>query len=995
MFTHLHVHSYYSFCRGVSSLEALCQAAKHHGMTHLALTDTNGLYGLWWFLDIARETGIRPIIGAQITTREANAVLLCRNRNGYTNLCRIISRRHADKTFSLAHTLTRHADGLFILSDSIPLLEALRPELDTKQLFVELQPGPNRRKLLAYARSTQVQPVATNAVHFIHPDEFKLHRLLRAIGCNTSLSRLPAGELVSPGAWFKSPHEMTAAFPDCPDAIANTERIARHCLIELDFNGPVFPGVQTDTGESDFEYLRRLCYEGAEHRYDTLSDSVIDRLEYELEIIEEKGFAPYFLVVRDIVRQSRRTCGRGSAAASIVSFCLGITHVDPIEHDLFFERFLNPGRIDPPDIDVDFPWDERDDILDYVFEKYGTARTAMISNHVTFKARAAVREIAKVYGLPDFEINTVTKKLSGYYRAERVSHIVHTHPAYRHQEFPDPWPEILQMAERLDGIPRNLSVHCGGLVIVPDSIDHYVPWQPMPKGVNVIQWEKDQTEDAGLIKMDLLGNRSLAVIRDALAAIKQNYRISIDYENWNPIHDRETQRLIRKGDTIGVFYVESPAMRLLQQKAKTGDFEHLVIHSSMIRPAANIYIIEYLKRLHGEPYESLHPLLDDILKETYGIMCYQEDVSKVAIALAGFNAAEADQLRKILSHKHASRKMEDYRDKFFTGARAKGVDSKTIEKIWQMIMSFTGYSFCKPHSASFALVSFKSCYLRAHYPAEFMAAVISNRGGYYSTFAYISEARRMGLTVLLPDINESEWHYTGCNREIRVGFMQLKDISGSIIDCILDNRRRHGLYLNFRNFLNRIKPDPSDAKILIRAGVFDSLEPNHTRPELMWQLTTWAHKQRQSQTITMSLFDTTEEELPQPPMTSNYDEPTLIRHEVETLGFLISRHPLTLYRDRLNRITYIRAPDLKRYAGKRVTTIGWLVTRKATRTKSDEMMEFISFEDTTAIYETVFFPKAYQRFCYMMTHAKPYVLQGKVEEEFGAVTLTVEKVMFL
>ncbi|MBN2012732.1 DNA polymerase III subunit alpha [candidate division KSB1 bacterium] len=994
MFTHLHIHSYYSFCRGVNSLEALCQTAKTLGMHRLAVTDTNGVYGLFWFLEIAREAGITPIIGAQVTSDNGNAVLLCQHRQGYANLCHILSRRHLDESFSLIKAIIDYADGLFVLSNSMKLVDALHHQIPADNLYVELQPGPQRRSLLSYARTRGLPVAATNGVHFIKPNDYKLHKLLRAIGCNTSLSRLPEDELASPNAWLKSEDEMVAAFPDCPDALENTERIAEQCLSELSFGGTIFPAIDVPGRASDIDYLRRQCYEGAKLRYETITDAVRQRLEYELDIIYQKGFAPYFLVVQDIVQQSRRTCGRGSAAASIVSYCLGITHVDPIEHDLFFERFLNPGRKDPPDIDVDFPWDERDDVLDYVFEKYGTHQSAMICNHVTFKARAAVREIAKVYGLPDSEINTVTKKLSSYYRADRITNIVNNHPAYRYQEFHEPWPEILSMAEQLDGIPRNLSVHCGGVVIVPDAIDNYIPREAMPKGVNVIQWEKDQTEDAGLVKMDLLGNRSLAVIRDALQAIKDNYQINIEYELWNPLHDRETQRLIRNGDTIGVFYVESPAMRLLQQKAKTGDFEHLVIHSSMIRPAANVYIIEYLKRLHGEPYEPLHPLLGEILSETYGIMCYQEDVSKVAMALANFDAVEADQLRKILSHKRAGKKMEDYCDKFYRGARANGVDTATIDKIWHMIMSFTGYSFCKPHSASYALVSFKSCYLRAHFPAEFMAAVVSNQGGYYSTFAYISEARRMGLTVQLPDVNKSLWHYTGRNRDIRVGFMQLKGVTKGAIDRLLDERDVNGPYTSFHDFLRRVKPNPVDGKILIKAGVFDELEPTKTRPELMWQLTSWAGNALRKTKTTMSLFDEDEKALPIPP-TENYTDSTVLQHEVETLGCLISRHPLTMYQQQIKKFSYINANQLCRYVGKCVTTIGWLVTRKATRTKNDEMMEFISFEDTSAIYETVFFPKAYQQFCYMMTHAKPYKLQGKVEEEFGTVTLSVERAEFL
>jgi error-prone DNA polymerase len=388
----------------------------------------------------------------------------------------------------------------------------------------------------------------------------------------------------------------------------------------------------------------------------------------------------------------------------------------------------------------------------------------------------------------------------------------------------------------------------------------------------------------------------------------------------------------------------------------------------------------------------LHPLLGDILKETYGIMCYQEDVSKVAMTLADFDPAEADDLRRILSKKRITKRMEDFKQKFYKGALNKGVEHTTIDRIWDMIISFTGYSFCKPHSASFALVSYKSCYLRVHYPAEFIAAVISNQGGYYSTFAYISEARRMGLTVLLPEINKSEWYYVGKDKEVRVGFMQLKEIQRKAIDQILEERRTNGHFRSFDNFLTRIAIEPNDVKILIKAGVFDEIEPTRTRPELIWRLLFWQNNKINNSNGSLSLFNESPPKLPQ---SENYDLETQLKHECETLGFLISRHPLTLYKDRLKNLSYILAKDLHLFVGKNVTMIGWLVTQKMTRTKKDEMMEFISFEDTTAIYETVFFPKTYRQFCYMLSHSRPYILKGKVEEEFGAVTLNVSQVKFL
>jgi error-prone DNA polymerase len=992
MFTHLHVHSNFSFCRGASRIEDLVDAALARGMSAMALTDINGVYGLIWFLQYAAERGLRPIVGAELRTATERAALLARNRNGYETLCNIISRRQFEPDFCLSRALASHRENLVVLSDSLPLLEALGKQNGTGQLYVELNDPKAESPLLSFSRKSGIPPVATNDVYFVDPSDLPLHRLLRAIDLNTSLSRIPPGELVSEDHWLKPEDVMARRYPHITKALENTERIAADCSSDLDIGGLVFPSFKGPDGLDAFECLREECYRGAERRYGELSDSVLKRLEHELKIIKDKGFATYFLIVQDIVRQSTRTCGRGSAAASIVAYCLGITHVEPVTHNLFFERFLNEGRSDPPDIDIDFPWDERDGIFDYVFRKYGASRAAMISNHVGFRPRAATREIAKVYGIPEQEIKSVTQRMSYYWSLHHLEDRIHRDPMYKDVELKDPWPEIIHLAAKLKGFPRYMSVHCGGVVVVPDRIDRYVPVQPAPKGVPIIQWEKDQAEDAGLIKIDLLGNRSLAVIRDALAAVQENYGTEIDYDLWDPTTDARTQDLFRKGDTVGVFYTESPAMRQLQQKCRTGDFDHLVIHSSIIRPAANKYIREYVRRLRGGSYQSLHPMLDEVLSETYGIMVYQEDVSRIAMAMAGFSASDADLLRKILSKKRAGKKLEDYKEKFYTGAAERGVSRKIIDEVWEMIMSFSGYSFCKPHSASYALLSYKSGYLRAHYPAEFIAAVLSNQGGYYSAFAYVSEARRMGLKVLLPDINESRRAYWGQDGTVRVGLMQLKGLRESALEAILEERKKRP-FVSCEDFLCRVDIDISDVKILIKSGTFDGISKGATRPEMIWQALAWNETRASRRPVARSLF----QDIPQvvPPRVPQYSARTVLEHELETLDFLISRHPLTLYSERLSKMKYVRGIDLPKYVGKRITTVGWWVTGKLVTTKDDDPMEFISFEDTSALYETVFFPEAYARFCHILNRSRPYVLTGVVGEEFGVCTLAVDSVRLL
>jgi error-prone DNA polymerase len=990
-FIHLHTHSHYSMMRGTADPESLCREVLNRGMDTVALTDTNGLYGLVFFIQTALEMGVRPIVGAEVVTSGERAVLLVKNREGYSNLCRVLTHRHCEDNFVLSKDLESRNEGLVILSDTVSLLRCLKGKAD---LYVELMGGRTHRDLLEFSRSEKIPPVVTNGVFFLDQEEHHLHCLLRAVDLNTKLSRVPEREIAPQSAWLMPPDAMAACFPYARGALENTEIIAEECRFLPDFKSTLYSEFDGLDRRGVMNSLRRKCREGALNRYDSITPVVRKRLEYELGIIEEKGFGSVFLIMEDIVRQSPRTCGRGSAAASIVSYTLGITHVDPLKHNLFFERFLNPGRKDPPDIDVDFPWDERDDILDYVFQKYGPERSAMVTNHVGFRLRAAVREVAKVYGIPEGEIKQVTDRLSHLWtwREDTIEAVVDTHPLFKGLTLDPPWPEILRWASRLRGMIRYLSVHCGGVVIVPDALHRYVPVENAPKGVRIIQWEKDQTEDGGLVKMDLLGNRSLAVIRDALDAVRRNTGEVILYQDLNPLDDPATQNLIRRGDTLGVFYIESPAMRQLQKKTGAGDYEHLVIHSSIIRPAANNYINEYVRRLKGKSYKPLHPILDRVLGETYGIMVYQEDVTKIAMAMAGFSAVEGDGLRKSLSKKRNARQLSEYRDRFFKGALARGVSIKVTEEVWQMILSFSGYSFCKPHSASYAMVSFKSAWLRTHYPAEFMAAVISNRGGYYSAFAYLSEARRMGLKVEPPDINESNRVYTGKEKAIRVGLMQLKGLKESALDAVLEERKKNGLYLTFENFLHRTPLDPSDMRVLIKAGCFDSLTGERTRAELLWQVYAGRKMKTPSSQTELPLFDT---EILQIPKLGHYDFRTMLLHEVEVLGFPLSVHPLDFYRNCLEGLQYIPARDMEKYVGRQVTMIGWWVTNKLVYTKKEEPMSFISFEDTTALYETVFFPNAFRRFCSRWTQVRPYILKGKVEEDLGALSLNVQEMRFL
>jgi DNA-directed DNA polymerase III PolC len=840
-------------------------------------------------------------------------------------------------------------------------------------------------------------------VHFADGASHARHRLLRAIATGTALAAGAQGPpgTVSAECWLAPGERMGARHPDLPQAIDNAARIADGCRWVPELGRPIFPDYPVPDGGDVVDLLERLCLAGARHRYGAdagIGQALRRRLSHELDVIRAKGFAPYFLVVREIVARSPRTCGRGSAAASLVSYLLGITHVDPIRHNLYFERFLNPGRVDPPDIDVDFPWDERDDVLQWVFDRFGSARTAMIANHSTLQPRAAVREVAKAFGLPEAEIARVTGRFPWF--ADDPVETTRGHPMFHGVSLDPPWPQILELARSIQGTPRHLSVHCGGVVIVPGRLDDLVPVQPAPKGLPVIQWEKDQAEEAGLVKIDLLGNRSLAVIRDAVREVAACGGEAIDFHRFDPTEDGPTSRLLARGESMGVFYVESPAMRQLQTKCARGDFEHLVIQSSIIRPAANDYIQEYIRRLKGGGWVVQHPVLEHVLGETYGLMIYQEDVSRTAIALAGFDAASADDLRRVLSKKHKAAKLADYHQRFVAGAIKRGASAELVERVWHQILSFSGYSFCKPHSASYAMVSFQSAYLRAHHPAPFMAAVITNGGGYYSTFAYVSECRRMGLTLLPPCINASERHWTGRAGAVRAGLQQLKGLPQAALDALLEARRRGGPFRSLDELLDRLDGAATveAVKILILSGACDALlPPGGSRADLVWQLALWSQLRQARRALQGRLFAPIAARQParKLPRLGSYDEATLLDHEIATLGFLLSRHPLTLHADAMRRARAIPACELGRHAGRRVAVIGWYVTGKPVITRHGEPMEFLSFEDTTALYEATFFPEAYRRFCASISRTRPYLLTGRVEEEHGAISLNVDGVRVL
>jgi len=1070
-FTHLHVSSWFSFGHGASSPEVLVRAAAARGFRALALTDINGVYGAVEFQKACESAGIRPILGAQLVTPTAHAVALAEDARGWAALCRAITAIHWEADLALSAQLAVDREGLTVLSSDTQLLERLVTLSGPAGLCAELIPGPERHRVLAAARRLGLPAVVTGGVAMAHAEDWPRQRMVEAIHRNAALDEIRdtryehANDLVpnavrdlSPGrrrkgslpslllrasatlgtrsltgqgslatlgtrdssrtsylvsrdSWLKPATEVERHFPDVPEAFAAAGVIAERCQYRIPLGRTIAPRA-TDTGDA-LQQLRSLAYDGAMRRYGALAPITRDRLEHELGIIALKGFADYFLIVKDIVEHGPTHCGRGSVANSIVSYCLGITHVEPLGAGLLFERFLNPARKDPPDIDLDFPWDERDRILAWVFRKYPRPRAAMVSNHNCLRLAGALREVAKVHGRPAAEIREVTRRVPHYGDGESARELLASHPNFRDFRLPDGWQQIAAQAESLVGTPRHLSLHPGGVVIVPGALTDVVPLEPAAKRLDghpdltvpVIQFEKDGAEDAGLVKIDLLGNRSLAVIRDAIAQVHENTGVQLDYTSQQAGNDPATRAMFARGDTLGVFYTESPASRILNLKSRAESYEILVLNTSIIRPASNKWINIYLDRLHGAPYEPLHPSLRDTLAETFGVMVYQEDVVNVAHDFAGLDWATADGLRKALSKKRPGPALASYLDIFVRGAGARGRDAASIAAVWENILSFSGYSFCKGHSCSYIQVAQQSCYLRANHPAEFIAAVLANGGGFYRPFAYVAEAMRMGVTVLPPDVNASMWRCTGHGRTLRVGFQFIKGLSTDGAERLVAERERGGPYRTLAELRERTALAADDLRLLVKVGACDAIGGGMNRPQMLWVIDTDAGPapslrgpEGRSNPPPFARMG-----IASPPAAARNDgagggafpalrdyPPDRKRQDAwALLGFCTDAHPMTLHAAELRRFRLTPSTALHEHVGKRVLMAGMYTTGKPVHTAKHEPMQFATFDDGHGLVECVLFPDVYTERSHVLFDQGPFIFRGVVEESFGALTVTL------
>ncbi|MCP4640575.1 MAG: DNA polymerase III subunit alpha, partial [bacterium] len=929
--THLHVHSHYSLLEGVAGVRQLVARAVEHGMKALALTDTDAMHGAIPFYKVARHAGVNPILGVQL----GHAVVLARDRAGYSALCRMVTAYRLEDEFRLID----HVDGahVLVLTSDYELIGELTG-CGIEPLVGITHSGSSRSRYQAgrlreYAMRKGLRPVAVQPVYYLDKAHARIQRVLAAIRMTTTVDALHARDAAPPNAWFRSPKEMRSLYGEWPETLDNLEWVAEQCDIELELGTPLFPESELPEGETAFSWLWKQTFDGVKARYQPLTPDVIGRMKYELDVIGKLGFAPYFLIVADIVRYARDRdipiVGRGSAANSLVAHALGITRVDPFKYDLYFERFLHLKRSDCPDIDLDICWHRRDQIIDYVYDRYGADRVAMICTLNTFQARSALREVAKAMGLTDQEIGETTRHLP-HYRASDVRTVVDHLPECRGLRMDEePLKSILAVSEFIDGFPRHLSVHPCGVVIAPRALTNFVPLQRATKGILITQYDMGPVEDLGLVKMDLLGNRSLTVIDDTVAKVWENRGIRVDVEQV-PDPDPLTADLIREGRTLGCFQIESPAMRALLQHTQADNTDMLIKTLSLVRPGPSGSGMKKRfidRRLGKEETVHLHPSLERVLGDTYGVMLYQEDILKVANAIAGMDLAEADLLRRAMSKKRSQRDMARSMKTFLEKAHANGIGEDVAETIWGLIANFAEYSYCKAHASTYGEIAYQAAYLKAHFPVEFLSSVLSNRGGFYHPAVYLEEAKRLGIPVRPPDVNRSQVGYEVEGDAIRVGFVEVGHVTQPAIQAMLD-AREEGPFRGLTDLMRRTGMGFSDAEGLIRAGACDGF--GLPRPMVLWQLNllkgSKATRTNGSEPDSELFADDGVAQLT--PRLPDYSARNRADLEWKALGLTTFTHPLAYYLPLLTERTLVLSTYLKEYTDRTVTLAGWLIAER-------------------------------------------------------------------
>lgn len=976
---YINCHTAFSFKYGTLTVEQLIREARRCKVKKLALTEINNTASYIEALRICQDElpivdGVpaRDCLVLGVEFRQDDELLyiaLAENNTGFENINRFLS--HHNNTGKPILPKAPEFENVFII---YPLGKA-EPEMLRHHEYI----GVRRSQLTKLDRQPGHRDfpdkyVILHPVTFANKAGYNTHRLLRAIHHNTLLSKLPEHQQSATDEFMLPVEDLEAAFSGHPSLIRNTCALLDRCSIDFtlgtDKNKKNLMGSESD----DWDFLTTRAWEGFRDRYDAANPVLRERFQRELDIIHLKDFCSYYLITHDLVSYARKKhfdyVGRGSGANSIIAYCLGITNVDPIELDLYFERFLNPERSSPPDFDIDFSWKDRDAIYEYLFERHGKDHTCLLGTHVTYQGRSTIRELAKVFGLPKTEIDEIVDEPLRYQNKDHITQL------------------IFRYAERLYELPANLSIHAGGVLITDRPIYAYTATDLPPKGYPVSHFEMHNAEDLGIYKFDVLSQRGLGHIKDTAQLIRQNRGISVDVHRFNDFKkDERVKTLLRDSKAMGCFYVESPAMRMLLGKLRCEDYLTLVAASSIIRPgvARSGMMRAYIERFHlvqeGKSYESIHPKMDELMKETYGVMVYQEDVIKVAHHFAGLTLSEADVLRRGMSGKFRSRKEFDrIHDKFFSNCRERGYDPKVVDRVWYEIESFSGYSFSKGHSASYAVESYQSLWLKAHYPLEFMTGVINNFGGFYRTEFYFHEARMSGGIIEAPCVNHSEHTTTLCNDHIYIGFIHLKSLETKIAELIAIERQKGGPYKSLDNFLRRIDAGLEQIRILIRVGAFRFTGKSKQR--LLWEAML-SFSERKSRPGVTDLFDTEPKEYPlpelqRPPIEDAFDE-------IELLGFPLC-DPFTLLEteNRGNAMAW----DLMKKIGRRVEMIGYVVTTKNTSTKDGQPMHFGTFYDAAGdVFDTVHFPNVTRK--YPFRGRGFYLIRGTVVEDFGIAAVEV------
>lgn len=965
----LNCHSYYSFKYGALSVEEVLKEICAGGYDAIALTDINNTAVSLDFVRQAKEFSIRPIVGADIRNgAKQQYVLLAENAAGFRRINEFLSEHlHENREFA---SNACDLDDVFVIYP----FQRTRRKLK-KGEYIGVSPKDLPHLPFSEWKNKLDKLVILQAASFRNKKDYNIHRLLRAIDKNTLLSKLDKEEQADFEDQYRSRAELLELYAEYPQIIENTNHLLAACSMDFEFGTNKNKKLFTDSEENDFKLLMKLACEGLEYRYGDITDEILDRLNKELKVIRQLGFCSYFLINWDLVRYAQSQgyyhVGRGSGANSLVAYLLKITNVDPVDLDLYFERFINPFRTSPPDFDIDFSWTDRDDVTRYLFEKYGKDHVVLLGTFITFNHKSAFREIGKVFGLPDEEIVRLQKN---------------PYPAQADEY--GKW--VIRYSEYISGFPSHCSIHSSGILIAEDSISNYSATELLPKGFPSTQFDMYIAEDLGLHKFDILSQRGLGKIKDTLEIIKQNHGVDIDINDTKLfMEDIRVKQMLKKGQAIGCFYVESPAMRMLLTKLKAEDYKRLVAASSIIRPGVaksgmmREYIIRFQNKNKREQAQRELPALYEILEETYGVMVYQEDVIKVAHYFAGLSLDEADVLRRGMSWKFKQRnEFSKVRDKFFSNCKEKGYADNVVRDIWRQIESFANYAFAKGHSASYAVESFQALYLKAYYPLEYMVATLNNGGGFYSAQLYLHEAIMHGAKVEVPCVNTSSWENVITDDTIWLGFYLLRDLERGSGKGILKERERNGNFESLRDFVKRFPVSLEQLIILIRIGAFRFT--GKSKKELLWDAHfLLGHSKKSKPEKTLFQAEVKEFELPK-----------LWRHkledafdELELLGLSV-QSPFKLVKDKLS--SDLKACHLPRLINKHIRIIGYLIHRKPTKASNGKLMYFGTWIDLDGHWlDTVHFPPVAKSHPFRGPGC--YIIEGKVTEEYGFIAIEASK----